>query len=311
MLIRIGFSALAIAAVLTVRASAQSRMFGDGTCAAAAETLLEELRTPFADPNDPGLHERRVRLRGLFNGLQPSCAREMRELLGDDPGIERLSVLFHSELATSTRHELLEILDRRAASSNTEPATGDDDLPSEHQPLPAKDLPRYENAFSALRLALTDDVPPLAERRREECWLEKLARVDVDDRVIWWETICPRESMASSPFVTSCDLAFRNVSEQDLHAEIEGLDDVERVNDRLRFVQHVRSAIVFNHELGAAPARNFRLAIRQASKTVDTLDKMANAMGLGGASAMPRYYRALAGWLGERQGDVRSVLSCF
>jgi hypothetical protein len=72
------------------------------------DTIKCELQRKFADPNDPRLFRRRLRLRELFNGVQPSEVQGLFHQLQrrSDP----LARLFRSRLATPARKELLSIL---------------------------------------------------------------------------------------------------------------------------------------------------------------------------------------------------------
>lgn len=79
---------------------------------AAVNQLRKELNLPFADPDDPGLHARRGRLRALFRTLSAADARTLRGRLGATATGDELSRLFHHRLATATRGELLKILDQ-------------------------------------------------------------------------------------------------------------------------------------------------------------------------------------------------------
>jgi hypothetical protein len=72
------------------------------------EVIRCELEIPFTNPNDPGLYQRRIRLKNFLKGIKP---RYVETLLGqlqdkDDP----LSRLFHSTLHRATRQEILALL---------------------------------------------------------------------------------------------------------------------------------------------------------------------------------------------------------
>ena len=95
---------MAATAVVTVR--------GDNAAAYAqvVETLRKELAIPFTGPEDPGLLQRRARLRTLFASVPPSHAKTLFDRLGLKPTKDELSKEFHYRLATATREELLGIL---------------------------------------------------------------------------------------------------------------------------------------------------------------------------------------------------------
>lgn len=74
------------------------------------ERIRQELNLQFVNPNHPGLHERRLRLRNLFKSVPASRAKELHARLGTSRTPDSLSQLFHGRLATETRNELLTIL---------------------------------------------------------------------------------------------------------------------------------------------------------------------------------------------------------
>lgn len=72
--------------------------------------IRAELALPFTNPNDPGLYQRRLRLKALFASVPPTYATLLYLRLGDKSSCGDLSRQFHYRLATPTRQELLNIL---------------------------------------------------------------------------------------------------------------------------------------------------------------------------------------------------------
>jgi hypothetical protein len=72
--------------------------------------MRRELERKFTDPNDPGLHQRRLRLRELFRSVPLSYAKTLYDRLKVRRKDDELSRLFHYRLATPTRREMLRIL---------------------------------------------------------------------------------------------------------------------------------------------------------------------------------------------------------
>ncbi len=70
--------------------------------------IQRELELRFSDPNDPGLYERRVRLRALFREVPRAYAPRFGIALVNDR--RELAELFRYKLATPTRDELVDIL---------------------------------------------------------------------------------------------------------------------------------------------------------------------------------------------------------
>src|SRR5262249_12022833 len=100
----------------------------------------EELSIPFTDPDDPGLYERRQRLKGLFAAVPPQYARAFRERLGDAPTADPLSQQFHHTLHEATIAELLGILDAIPAPAPT-PAPTPQPTPTPAVVWPTTPLP--------------------------------------------------------------------------------------------------------------------------------------------------------------------------
>jgi hypothetical protein len=87
------------------------------------KSVRQELNLPFTDPNDPGLLERRRRLRVLFTSVPQARTKELHARLGAKPTGDALSRLFHGRLATATRRELLKILADRFPADPMPPTT--------------------------------------------------------------------------------------------------------------------------------------------------------------------------------------------
>ncbi len=87
-------------------------------------SLQAELDKHFSDPNDPGLHERRNRLRKLFERQTPTCAKKIRKWI-DNPSSGGLAEQFQRKLATPTRVELLAVLDKRVLATPKVDITGE------------------------------------------------------------------------------------------------------------------------------------------------------------------------------------------
>ncbi len=111
---RIGALVLGAALLAGVASTAAAQSV---SCERVLATTRDELGRRFSDPDDPGLHQRRVRLRELYAEAGPFCARRLRETLGDSDTGDALSALFHGRLAGATRRELLAALDARAAEA--------------------------------------------------------------------------------------------------------------------------------------------------------------------------------------------------
>ncbi|MFH0343570.1 MAG: hypothetical protein ACHBNF_15925 [Chromatiales bacterium] len=72
------------------------------------EAITCELEIPFTNPNDPGLYQRRIRLKNFIRGIKP---RHLETLFGRlQNRNDRLTQLFHSRLHRATRQELLGLL---------------------------------------------------------------------------------------------------------------------------------------------------------------------------------------------------------
>jgi hypothetical protein len=80
--------------------------------------LLQLLRLRFAGPNDPGLADRRKKLIGLFQSLtNPVLATVYYARLSTPNAQDELVREFEYRLATATREQLLQILQRKSGQS--------------------------------------------------------------------------------------------------------------------------------------------------------------------------------------------------
>lgn len=276
-----------------------------------------ELDLKFSDPNDPGLAERRKRLRQLFSSLPPRSAKEFRKRLGTTPTGHPLSQKFHSTLARETRNELLRVLDTLAATA--QPHLPDTSAPeptllTTHAPLPISEAPRFRTVLQTLKGSAQNSTDPRV--RRAKCWMEKLTREEADDRIVPWIKICPMTSgaMGAALVVGPCVIGRGSTVDQAaLEAAIKDVRDVEPANEELRFIVHVKPEVVNNREFVAAEdleLEAFLALTNDGAVAVEKLDEWANAP-LGGSSAMPPAYRAIKDWIGARQRDPRSGYSCL
>jgi hypothetical protein len=148
---------------------------------------------------------------------------------------------------------------------------------------------------------------------RYQCWLDKLA-AGGDDRVIEWHKICPATSgaMGAAYLVGACDLAAgMPVDQKELQDAIHAVADVEPANERLGFITHIRSQILFDYELTDQTRllESFRTFHDDVIAAIDKLGKWADNP-MGGSSAMPPAYVSIKDWIGARQRDPNSVYSC-
>ena len=75
-----------------------------------------ELEIPFTNPNDPGLHQRRIRLKNFLKGINPKHVEILFKRLQNKD--DRLTGLFHSKLHRATRQELLAVLNQIVKLNN-------------------------------------------------------------------------------------------------------------------------------------------------------------------------------------------------
>lgn len=275
--------------------------------------IRAELNLPFADPTDPGLVQRRRRLRALFGRVPQSRARELHDRLGPRATGDELSRLFHGRLATATRQELLGILRGRFPSAQPPPPPSSTPaLIDPFGPLPPDAQGRFDAAAESLRAKIAASSDPRAWRYR--CWLAKLAS-GADDRLVPWFRICPRTSGAvGAAFVVGpCDItAGSAVDQAELQAAVRSVADVEAASQRLRFLLHLRSRIVWTFELTSEQFHldSFRRFHDEVQLAIRNLDLWANAP-MGGSSAMPPAYVSIKDWIGRQQRNPSSLYSCM
>jgi hypothetical protein len=184
-------------------------------------------------------------------------------------------------------------------------------------PLPRSMSSRFRTILATIEAEIKrkEDIGlggPKAQRSRHACYIEKLKRPDVDDRVIEWDTICQPGVL----FTGGCSAQVgMKPKEADLKKHIKSQDDVEDANRKIfpPFIIHWRNYIVFWDDATGGDLANrvevFESVSRQIHQTNHKLWGLANIMK-GGSEAMPMFYRGIAGWFGERQKDPKSVLSC-
>jgi hypothetical protein len=278
--------------------------------------IRHELIIPFQDPNDPGLVFRLLRLRGLFVSVPADRTHELYARLGESATRDELSRLFHGRLATATRQDLLKILHDRFPAAAPAPASAPPPtappVVSPGEPLPPADKARFQVALDSLRKMVASSNDPRSWRYN--CWLSKLA-AGADDRVIEWHRICPATSGAigAAYVVGPCDIAAgSSVDQTALQAAIKSIPDVEPANQRLGFITHMRSDILFAYEMTSPSVHleNFRRLHDEVNAAIVKLDQWANSP-IGGSSAMPAAYVSIKDWIGALQRDPSSVYSCL
>jgi hypothetical protein len=266
-----------------------------------------ELQIPFTNPNDPGLYQRRRRLRNLFKALPAGHAKLLFDQLQKKN--DALAQLFRYRLSTATRNELLGILKAFPPPAQLMPQPVTTRVWFT-EPLPPSEFHRFEKAIKDLEIkALTTQDP---RRWRYLCWIDKLKRPDVDDRIIRWSSICPKLGAIGAAFVVGpCDLTQGTpVDQTALQRSIRSVSDVDIANKSLQFIKHMRSDIVVSFEMTSQQLENLRMNTDDAGLAIEKLDKWANAP-LGGSSAMPQAYRSIKDWIMKRQNDPKSLYSCF
>ena len=292
--------------------------YGQDDAAAYAqvvETLRKELAMRFTSPDDPGLLERRARLRALFAGVPPSHAKTLFDRLSATPANDDLSKEFHYRLASATRQELLNILARIPAPAKATPPAAPPPKPAPAPVWGTRPLPPSESArFDAALRHLEDLVTKSTDNRkwRYQCWFEKLKANDADDRVIEWSRICPAKTgaMGAAYIVGPCDIAQGTpVSQTDLYQNIKSIPDVDAKGDDIGIITHLKSDFVVSEEMTSMQLDNLRRTHDMVVMAIDKLGKWADNP-MGGSSAMPKEYVSIKDWIGQRQDDPKSVYSC-
>jgi hypothetical protein len=280
--------------------------------------ISRELALKFSSPDDPGLFERRQRLKGLFEAVPDDRAEELRGQLGDRATSDPLSKQFHGRLSTPTRRQMLGILDAKiaASSSSAEPEPEPEPTPvvvSPRSELPADAGPRWRAAREALAEAIAAADDP--RKDRYACWLAT-AQMGGDDRVIEWRTICPSTSGAvgAALIIGPCDITSgMSIDQTRLEATVATVADVETRGDGLGVFTHLRSQIVFDHETLGPSVESFRFLHDQVQRAIQKLDLWANSpIPVDGADrAITPPYVALKDWIVKQQKNSDSIYSCF
>lgn len=174
------------------------------------------------------------------------------------------------------------------------------------KPLPDSQKAPFQKSLAKLEEQINRNAANDPRRSRYACYLKKLKRPDVDDRIIKWPTIC----QATVNFIEGCEVRAR-VKESDLIKYIKSKNDVEPANRKISpsIITHLRSSILWHDEAGINVLSSFRITLDEA---VDSIHRLGfiSTVGMGGGSMTPRYYRAIKAWLQDRQKDPKSVLSC-
>jgi len=281
-------------------------------------TLRKELAIPFSSPDDPGLLERRGRLRKLFASVPPAYAKTLFARLGVKATSDDLSREFHYRLSTATRQELLQILAAIPAPAPattpapTAPAPKPDPVSVWHtRPLPASESARFDAALRHLEELVNKSSD--ARKWRYQCWFEKLkAAPGADDRVIEWSRICPAKTgaLGAAYIVGACDITWGTpVSQDDIYQNIKSIADVDAKGDDIGIITHLKSDFVVSEEMTSLPMENLRTTHDMVVMAIDKLAKWADNP-MGGSSAMAKEYVSIKDWIGQRQRDPKSVYSC-
>lgn len=301
---------MAATAVVTVRGD------NNATYAQVVETLRKELAMPFTDPDDPGLHQRRLRLRTLFANVPPSHAKALFDRLGVKPTKDDLSKEFHYRLATATRAELLGILAKIPPPAPPPPAPAPKPAPvfvwGTH-PLPPSESARFDTALKHLQELVTKstDKDTMDRKWRYQCWFDKL-KTGADDRVIEWSRICPAKTGAigAAYIVGGCDITWGTpVSQDEIYKNIRSIPDVDAKGAEIGIITHLRSDFVVSEEMTSMQLENLRMTHDMVVMAIDKLRKWADNP-MGGSSAMAREYVSIKDWIGRQQRDPKSVYSC-
>jgi hypothetical protein len=304
-----------VAAVLGMMNGLRVTVYAQGDAAAyekVVQSLRKELALRFSDPDDPRLVERRARLRTLFAGVPPSYAKTLADRLGPKATGDDLSKEFHYRLATPTREELLGILAKipaPVAPPPPPPKPAPAFVWGTH-PLPPSESSRFDNALRHIEDLVnksTDD-----RKWRYQCWIDKLKTSTVDDRVIEWSRICPKTTgaLGAAYIVGACDITLGTpVSQVDLYNNIKSIADVDAKGHDVGIFTYLKSDLVVSEEMTSMQMENLRMTHDNVIMAIDKLRKWADNP-MGGSSAMGKEHVSIKDWIGQRQGDPKSVYSC-
>jgi hypothetical protein len=278
--------------------------------ASAVAALKCELALPFGYPKDRGLVPRIRRLATLFKAIPPADAKQLLTQL--QTRTDSLAKLFHYRLSTPSRTRLLKVLaDNAGTPPPPAPLPPSPPLVWYTGPLPPSETKRFDKAWLTLDALVKKSTDPGAWRYR--CYLDKLKQPDTDDRVITWAKICPSTTgaLGQSIVVGPCDLTTGTpVPQTLLEKSIRSTGDVDTAGPSLGVITYLRSSIVVANEMLSSPMEDYKSIIEDAARALHKLEVWSDAQ-MGGSSLMPTTYRAIKEWLRQRQGDPKSVYSCF
>ena len=145
---------------------------------------------------DPGLYERRKRLRALFRRVPVADTRALHARLGERPTGDALSKSFHGRPSTPTRRELLKILADRFPPVLKEPPEPEPAVVFPSNPLPVAAEERFRAAVVALRDKVRITSDPRAHRYR--CWLGGGLRAAIGSHQLLRSLVALRRSRRAS-----------------------------------------------------------------------------------------------------------------
>ncbi len=260
------------------------------------------------------LYQRRVRLRNVFSKVPVQFAAEFYQELGAVNTGGEYSNVFHTRLAKVVRDELLEILINITNNSTVRVPQNSNDSSRKSLKAPffgSASLP--VELESKLQSILQEDRQIIealdrATKDRLRCMFDKLRTSTVDDRMIQWRAICPRDF--AGPVKMSCELSGSNISQKALMDSINSQAEVSVAGANLGFIKHVRSLMVSLREFGPLADLNYIDINDQIYWTNHYLELMTTAPHGGGSMAADEYVYIKA-WLREQQRNENSILSCF
>lgn len=277
------------------------------------EKFDKELSLKFSDPNDPGLYDRRQRLKKLFEQLSNRGAAKLYGQLGYLPNDDALSKKFHRTLATPTRIELMLILSKKVHSisppSNKKPKWNYDFA----APLPKSESGRLNNALDDLKKKLdASSNATAADKRVLNCWISKLRDPNFDDRIIEWQNICPNETgaLGAAMVVGPCPFGNRTGPPQSLiESTIKNANDVEKLGGKIRIFTYMRSNVLVDADFNVDPLQGFSGNISMMKTATKKLHQWGNS-AVGGSEMMPIAYRAIKDWKMSKQHENSSLYTC-